>query len=165
MALAIATALTPPYAHGQCIHFKEAKSHIGATQCVQGKVLHVKEGNRGATFLDFCDDYRACTFTVVVFSRDLKYVGDVRYLQGKDVEIHGKIQEYDGRAEIILSRYKQLRGEAARIPPLSKDYDVEKRGRYSAGSFRHPSTAKKPSRKRQGPPVSIEDTTADAADR
>jgi hypothetical protein len=151
-------------AFGQCLHFREAKNHIGSTRCIQGKVLRVQEGNRGALFLDFCEDYRACPFTVVVFSRDLKHVGDVRYLQGKDVEIHGPIQEYDGRAEIILSRYKQLRGNGARIPPLPKDYDVEKRGRYSAGTFSHPSSGKKPARKRQGPPVSIEDTSSNGAD-
>ena len=149
---------------GQCIPFRDAKNHIGSTKCIQGKVLRVQEGKRGAMFLDFCEDFRTCPFTVVVFSRDLKHVGDVRFLQGKDVEIHGPIQEYDGRAEIILSRYKQLRGDGARIPPLSKDYDVERRGRYSAGTFSHPSTGSKPARKRQGPPVSIEDTSSNGAD-
>ena len=150
------------FASDKCIHFREAKEHIGAMKCVQGKVLHVKEGEHGATFLDFCEDYRACTFTVVVFARDLKHIGDVRYLSGKDVSIHGKIQEYDGRAEIVLNRYQQLRGEAAQIPPLPKDYDVEKRGRYSAGTFSHPAATRKPSRKKQQPAVSIEDVTADS---
>ena len=149
-------------ASDKCIHFREAKEHIGAMKCVNGKVLHVKEGEHGATFLDFCEDYRACTFTVVVFARDLKHVGDVRYLSGKDVSIHGKIQEYDGRAEIVLNRYQQLRGEAAHIPPLPRDYDVEKRGRYSAGTFSHPTAARKPSRKKQQPAVSIEDTTTNS---
>jgi DNA/RNA endonuclease YhcR with UshA esterase domain len=139
-----------------CLSKEDAGKHIGASKCVRGTVLHVKDGGRGATFLDFCDDYRSCPFTVVVFSRDLKRVGDVRYLQGKQIEIHGKIQEYDGRAEIILSRYQQLRGEAARIPPLPRDYDVEKRGKYSAGTFSHPNSGK-PSRKRNKSSVSIED--------
>ena len=150
------------FASDKCIHFREAREHIGAMKCVQGKVLHVKEGEHGATFLDFCEDYRACTFTVVVFARDLKHIGDVRYLSGKDVSIHGKIQEYDGRAEIVLNRYQQLRGETAQIPPLPKDYDVEKRGRYSAGTFSHPTATRKPSRKKQQPAVSIEDVTADS---
>ena len=96
---------------------------------------------------------------VVIFARDLKRIGDVRYLQGKQIEVHGKIQEYDGRAEIILSRYQQLRGDAARIPPLPKDYDVEKRGRYSAGSFSRPHTGKPP-RKRNRAPVTIEDSSS-----
>lgn len=139
-----------------CLSKEEAGKHIGASKCVRGTVLRVKDGGRGATFLNFCENYESCPFTVVVFSSDLKRVGDVRFLLGKQIEIHGTIQEYDGHAEIILSRYQQLRGDAARIPPLPKDYDVEKRGRYSAGTFTHPNRSK-PSRKRNKPPVSIED--------
>jgi len=81
-------------------YFWEAKKHISETRCVSGKVLRVKEGNRGVTFLDFCEDYLVCPFTVVVFPSDLKHVGDLRQLQGKMVEIHGPVKEYDGRAEI-----------------------------------------------------------------
>jgi len=65
---------------------------------------------------------------------DLKSVGDVRQLQGRIVEIHGQVKEYDGRAEIILEEYRQLSGSTARIPPLPKNYDVENKGRYSAGT-------------------------------
>ncbi|HEX3320981.1 MAG TPA: hypothetical protein VHR84_09780 [Terriglobales bacterium] len=132
-------------------------------KCVYGKVVQVHDGGRGVTFLDFCEDYRKCPFVVVVFARDLKRVGDVRYLQGKQIEVHGKIQEYDGRAEIILSRYQQLRGDAARIPPLPKDYDVERRGNYRAGTFSRPNTGK-PSRKRNKAPVTIEDPSSTGND-
>ena len=38
----------------------------------------MKQGSRGTHFFDFCEDYRTCPFTVVVFSSDLKQVGDVR---------------------------------------------------------------------------------------
>jgi hypothetical protein len=59
-------------------------------------------GARGVHFLDFCDDFHLCPFTVVIFPGDLKSVGDVRQLQGRMVEIHGQVKEYDGRAEIVL---------------------------------------------------------------
>jgi len=39
---------------------------------------------------------------VVVFAADLKKMGDVRQLEGRQVDIKGTIQDYDGRAEIIL---------------------------------------------------------------
>jgi hypothetical protein len=97
----------------------------------------VKQGKQGVHFLDFCDDFRLCPFTVVVFPSDLKNVG-IRQLQGRMIEIHGQVKEYDGRAEIILEEYRQLSGSAARIPPLPKNYGVEKKGRYSAGTFSHP---------------------------
>ena len=86
----------------KCLPMNEAGKHIGDTKCVTGKVLTVSESPNGAWFLNFCDDYRQCPFTVVTFSRDLRDVGDVRYLAGKEVEVHGKIKLYQGRAEIIL---------------------------------------------------------------
>jgi hypothetical protein len=140
----------------QCIPFSEAAKHVGETRCVKGTVLKVEQGNGGTTFLDFCQDYKVCSFTVVVFAGNLRDVGDVRQLVGKEIEIHGPIKMYDNRAEIILQRYKQLSGDAARIPPLPKEYDVEKKGRYSAGSFSRPSS-RKPAKKRQPAKVQTEE--------
>jgi hypothetical protein len=157
--LSVSLFFISPPCLAECLAPQDTSQHIGATKCVRGKVFQVHDGARGVTFLDFCEDYRKCSFMVVIFARDLKRIGDVRYLQGKQIEVHGKIQEYDGRAEIILSRYQQLRGDAARIPPLPKDYDVEKRGRYSAGSFSRPHTGKPP-RKRNRAPVTIEDPSS-----
>lgn len=111
----------------------QAPNKIGADACVAGTVLKVVESEKGgAWFLDFCEDYRQCPFTVVVFTRDLKDVGDVRQLQGKNIEIWGRIRSYGGRAEIVLRHARQLRGEAAKLPPLPKDYDVQRRGGYRA---------------------------------
>ena len=103
-----------------------------------GKVLRVKVGARGVHFVDFCEDQTACPFTVVVFPHDLKDVGDVRRLAGQMIEIHGPVKLYDGRAEIILNRVSQLTGGSTLIPPLPKNYDVEKQGHYSAGRMRPP---------------------------
>jgi hypothetical protein len=121
---------------GVCIPFTDALSHIGETGCVSGRVLHVKRADRGIHYLDFCQDYRLCPFTVVVFPRDLKHVGDVRDLEGKLVEIHGPVKSYDGRAEIVLSEARQVKGANIHLPPVPKDYDVERKGRFSAGTFR-----------------------------
>jgi hypothetical protein len=152
----MAALLCPCCSAAECIPFSEAGKHVGESRCITGKVLKVKAGSRGVTFLDFCQDYRLCPFTVVVFPGDLRNVGDVRQLQGKEVEIHGHIRLYDNRAEIILRDHKQLNGEAASIPPLPKGYDVEKKGRYSAGKFSYPSK-RKPARKRQGAPIQTEE--------
>lgn len=143
-------------ATADCIPLSEAKNHIGEHRCVSGKVLQVKQGNGGTTFLDFCEDFRVCPFTVVVFRGDLKHVGDVRQLAGSTVEISGDIKDYDGRAEIILREIGQLHGGSAKIPPLPKGYDVEKKGRFSAGKFSHPGK-RKPAKRQQTPAMSIED--------
>ncbi len=156
----LATLASSLQASGACVPFSEAGKHIGATRCISGRVLRVKQGNRGVHFFDFCEDFRTCPFTVVVFPGDLKQVGDIRQLQGRQIEIEGDVKSYDGRAEIVLRRIGQLRGDAAHIPPLPKEYDVERHGKFSAGTFSHPKTAKSSSsRKKQSPPVSLEDPT------
>jgi hypothetical protein len=96
-------------AASDCISFQQATQHVGENQCVIGKVMRVK-ASRGVHFLDFCEDQMACPFTVVVFSHDLKDVGDIRRLAGRTIEIHGPVKLYQGRAEIILSRVSQVSG-------------------------------------------------------
>lgn len=131
-----ATALAvlfPALSFAACVPFDQARKHIGETQCVSGKVLRVEAGARGVHYLDFCEDYGSCSFSVVVFSSDLKNIGDVRRLEGKAIEIRGEVKEYDGRAEIILENARQLGGEAARLPPFPKMFDVEQKGHFSAG--------------------------------
>jgi DNA/RNA endonuclease YhcR with UshA esterase domain len=139
-----------------CLTVAEVRKHIGKKDCVQGTVVRVEEGNNGVTFLDFCADYRSCPFTVVVFRGDLNSVGDVRQLQGRVITIQGRIEEYDDRAEIVLRHPQQLGDTASHLTALPKDYDVERQGHYSAGSFR-PSKARKPKRTKQGPPISLVD--------
>ena len=79
----------------------------------------------------------------MLFPGDLKSVGDVRQLQGRMVEIHGLVKEYDGRAEIVLEEYRQLSGGGARIPPLPKNYDVEKKGPLQRGNLQPPQSKTK----------------------
>ncbi len=131
-----------------CVTFQEAVEHVDETKCVTGKVIRVKVGESGVHFLDFCEDQAACPFVVVIFSHDLKDVGDVRRLAGRTIEIVGNIKLYDGRPEIILSRISQIQGGAAMIPPLPKNYDVENHGHYSPGRL-HPS--KKPGKTKATP--------------
>jgi len=126
-----------------CLSIQNASQHVGENKCVMGKVLRVKVGARGVHFVDFCQDQMACPFTVVVFPHDLKDVGDVRRLAGQMIEIHGPVKLYNGRAEIVLTRVSQLTNGSTLIPPLPKNYDVEKQGHYSAGRM-HPT--KKPAK-------------------
>jgi hypothetical protein len=71
-------------------------------------------------------------------------VGDVSGLAGRQVEIEGKIRQYEGRAEIIIKRSRQL-GGVAKLPPVPKEFDAERRGRYSAGRYAHPQSTRRPS--------------------
>lgn len=131
-----------------CVPIQQAAQHVGETKCVTGKVIRVKAGTNGVHFLDFCEDQAACPFSVVIFSHDLKDVGDVRRLTGRTIEIRGDVKVYDGRPEIILRRISQISGGAAMIPPLPKNYDVENRGHFSPGRL-YPS--KKPAKTKAKP--------------
>lgn len=151
IAQVLAILLPTFAAAATCIPFDQAQKHIGETQCVIGKVVRVEAGSGGVHYLDFCDDYRLCSFSVVVFSHDLKSLGDIRQLAGKMIEIRGEVKGYDDRAEIILESNKQLGGELVRLPPLSRNFDVEQRGHFSAGQFRPRHS--RSNRKRRGRPT------------
>jgi len=144
-----------------CVAFSEASQHVGTTQCVRGTVLHVEDGKGGVKLLTFCDSRdkekdKACPFSIVVFPADLKKMGDIRQLEGKQIEIKGTVQDYDGHAEIILRHSQQLGESAFRLfPPVPTDYDVERQGHNSAGKYTRPKTKKTTTRQSQ--PVSIED--------
>lgn len=150
----IALLLSAPAFGADCIPFDQAPKHIGDTECITGKVVRV-HATRKAHYLDFCEDYRLCPFSVVIFSHDVKNVGDVRQLAGKVIEIRGEIKEYNDRAEIILDSRKQLSGQAALLPPLPKTFDVEQRGHFNAGTFRS-KKGRATSKKKQTPTLPIE---------
>ena len=143
--------LLPSLSTAACIPFDQARNHLDETQCVTGKVIRVQEGDEGIRYLDFCEDYRLCTFTVVVFPHDLKKIGDVRQLAGRVVEITGEIKEYDDRAEIVLESSKQLNSRLMRLSPLPKSFDVEERGHFSPGNPRRPRVSH--ARKKKGIPT------------
>jgi hypothetical protein len=143
MLCSIVLSAAARLAASDCLPIREASQHVGETKCVTGKVLRVKAGARGVHFVDFCEDQMTCPFTIVVFASDLKDVGDVRRLAGQMIEIRGPVKLYNGRAEIVLSRVSQLTGGSTLIPPLPKNYDVEKQGHYSAGRMR---PSKKPAK-------------------
>jgi hypothetical protein len=133
-----------------CVAPQEAQQQIGKKQCVAGKVSAIKQASDGVTMLEFCSDGPSCQFTAVVFPADFEYVGDVSQLVGHTIEIRGKIQEHAGRAEIVLRDSDQLHGDIPKTPLPPTEYDVEKHGRVSAGTF-HAAKAKKASRKRSAP--------------
>jgi hypothetical protein len=143
--VAAAVLLLSAMCAADCIPIEHAKEHVGDNVCVTGKVLNVSEA-RGVRFLNFCEDYRVCPFTVVVFNRDLRDVGDIYRLAGRTIEIHGVVKLYDDRPEIILKRPRQLTGEAAHIPALPKGFDVEQKGKFSAGTFSYPKSQRKTSK-------------------
>ncbi len=94
-----------------CIDFHDAGAMEGKSGCVSGLILRVYTASSGNSFLDFCEDYRACPFTSVIFAADKARFGDVTSLEGKRVEIRGDVVAYKGRPEIVLHDPRQVREE------------------------------------------------------
>ena len=120
-------------ASAACLPIEQAARHIGETACVHGKVLTVSANPGGTHLLHFCEEGRECGFSAVVFPKDLRQVGDVRTLQGKEVDIQGQIRLYKGHPEVIVRDSRQLKGEASKLPPIPKNYDVTRQGKFSPG--------------------------------
>ena len=94
---------------GGCVAFTNASSLLEKSGCVSGLVLRVYTSRGRNTFLDFCPDYRTCPFSSVIFASDASKFGDLGVLAGKQVEIQGVVQAYEGRAEIIIHDPQQIR--------------------------------------------------------
>jgi hypothetical protein len=131
-AIVLLLLLPGASAMAKCIPYTEADKRIGEQTCVTGKVVTLGESKSGTFFLNFCEKYQGCPFTVVVFPSHLKDVGDVRALEGKTIEVFGKITSWRGHAEIVLKDARQLKGESAKLPPVPKEYDVERKGKFSS---------------------------------
>jgi hypothetical protein len=102
-ALSVASDSSP------CADIRNAAPLIGKRTCVSGVVVRTFTSRNGNTFLDFCQDYRTCPFTSVIFASDSDKFGSLDSLQGRRVEIRGDVVSYQDHAEIILRDPHQLR--------------------------------------------------------
>lgn len=91
-----------------CVDFRKAASMAGERGCVTGYVLRAYTSKSGNTFLDFCQDYRSCEFSSVIFASDARKFGNLEALAGRKVDIRGFIRTYQGRAEIVINDPSQI---------------------------------------------------------
>jgi len=85
---------------------RSARGRDGLRFRTRGEGFRLAGGN---TFLDFCEDYRDCPFTSVIFSSDKNKFGDLASLAGRQIEIRGPITVYQGKPEIIIRDPGQIR--------------------------------------------------------
>ena len=95
------------------INYTEAIKHVGSLASVRGTLVDSYISKTGTVFLDFCENYKTCPFSAVIFADDAKKFGlpgqgDLSSYVGKVITVTGKIVSYEGRAEIVLSSPSQL---------------------------------------------------------
>lgn len=106
-----ASLLAPPktVSSRSVINFLEAPDHIGEHVVISGLVDNVFISNKGTNFLNFCQNYKTCQFSAVIFNSDVYKFSNVRAYEGRIVEISGTITTYQGRAQIIIKDPSQIK--------------------------------------------------------
>lgn len=109
VASAAGSAAAASAAIGPCVSFTQAAPLVGNSSCITGRVLKVFTSKAGNTYFDFCEDYRKCPFSTVIFSEDRAKFGDLAYLQGQVIEIRGLVSFYRERPQIIIRDPDQVK--------------------------------------------------------
>ncbi len=86
----------------------EAKDHVGQSVIVTGRVSQVSVREK-TVYLNLDKIYPLAPFTAVVFARALDQFPNLRALEGKRVEVSGKVIQFQDRPEIVLANKRQLR--------------------------------------------------------
>ena len=98
-----------PKPSGQTYDYTEAKNHEGEFANVTGTVFQVYIAKSNTAFFDFCQDYKNCGFSAVVFSSALSHFSNIQQYEGKNITINGLIKDYQGNAEIIINSPEQIK--------------------------------------------------------
>jgi len=88
----------------------QAGNYYGDEIIVEGKVVDAYRSKKNNVFLNFGKPYPNQCFSAVIFSSDLLKFGEnpEKYYNQKTLRIRGKIQEYQGKPEIILKDLSQI---------------------------------------------------------
>jgi tetratricopeptide (TPR) repeat protein len=85
----------------------EAKDYVGETLVVAGRIAQVAIREK-QVYLNLDKKYPDSPLTCVIFAPATNLFGDLRKLEGKQVEVKGKIADYKGRPQIVLTSPNQL---------------------------------------------------------
>jgi len=88
----------------------QAGNYYGKEVIVEGKVVDAYLSKKNNVFLNFGEPYPNQCFSAVIFSSDLPKFGEnpEKYYNQKTLRIRGRIQEYQGKPEIILKDPSQI---------------------------------------------------------
>jgi hypothetical protein len=90
------------------IDYTQAIKHVGEYASVRGTLVSSYTSKTGTVFLDFCKNYKTCSFSGVIFADDAKKFVDLSKYIGETIILTGKISLYEGKAEIILTSLSQI---------------------------------------------------------
>jgi DNA/RNA endonuclease YhcR with UshA esterase domain len=85
----------------------EAGKHIDESAIVTGKVAQVTFRPK-VVFLNIDEAFPDSPFTVVIMSKNTNDFGDIQALEGKSIEVSGKIKSFKDKPEIVMDSTNQL---------------------------------------------------------
>jgi DNA/RNA endonuclease YhcR with UshA esterase domain len=110
LALLFAAMAAPALAQTPPIAPAAAKDHVGEQVTIEGVVSEVHHAASGrATFIDIGGRYPNNPFAAVIFESDAGKFPNVDALDGKTIDITGRIRLYRGAPEIILNDPGQIK--------------------------------------------------------
>lgn len=86
----------------------EAGKKIGQTVVVMGQVVQVTKRDK-VVYLNFEKKFPNSVFTAVILGTAIKDFPDIEKIEGKKVEVDGKVEEYRGKPQIVIKGKSQLR--------------------------------------------------------
>ncbi len=86
----------------------EAEKHYDQTVIVTGKVAQISFRPK-VVYLNLDKRFPNAPMSCVIFSRATNQFGDLKKLEGKQVEVKGRIEEYQSKAQMILNSSNQLK--------------------------------------------------------
>jgi DNA/RNA endonuclease YhcR with UshA esterase domain len=110
--VAIAILAAVPLLADDTVRAAEAKNHIGETIAVCGKVVDTRYQETGShvTFLNFDNPYPNHTFSVFLPAENrTKFGTPEKDYKDNNICVTGKVEEYHGKPEIILTDPQQIK--------------------------------------------------------
>lgn len=86
---------------------KDAKNFVGETKVVTGPVASVFISNKGTVLINFDEVHPNATFVAVIKGGNTS-IDYSNIKKGVKLTITGKIEEYNGKPEIILTEQSQI---------------------------------------------------------
>jgi micrococcal nuclease len=85
------------------------KAYVGKEVTVKGTVTEVIILKSGLVYLNIDGIFPDNKFTALVFKRDAEPFGDLKVWEKKKVEVNGKIADYQGKPQIVLTKPEQIK--------------------------------------------------------
>jgi len=87
----------------------DAANHYEEEVIVTGVLTQVNTPKNGMIYLNLDGKFPENIFTGVIFKKNAELFTNLKELEGKRIEIFGKVEEYKGKPQIVLKEPGQIK--------------------------------------------------------